>query len=193
MDWQGIILTFPTSTIEYQTLKSIDDFVNSQMFVVLVAFLKTASFLVTAFFLVLIVYLYIKSNVFGEKVKSIKAVVSSKPGSLNKKISGSFGRVKARLKNNLAEDDRNAVIEADSCLLEALKNLGLSAKGGKDRTFLEIVSDKSLWSTASLSEIIQAHEIRNRAVHFSEPLTHAEAVDAVENFEKALKDLGFLV
>ncbi len=197
MDWQEIITTFPTSTIEYQTLKSIDDFVNSQMFVILLAFLKTASFIATAFFLVLIVYLYVKTNVFGEKVKSIKAVVSSKPGSLNRKISGSFERIKARMKNNLAEDDRAAVIEADSCLLEALKSLGLSirggpASGGKDKTFLEIVSDKTLWSTANAAKIIQAHEIRNRAVHFSEPLTHAEAMDAVENFEKALKDLGFL-
>ncbi len=187
MSWQEIISTFPTSTIEYQVLKSVDDFVNSQSFVILVAFLKTASFLATAFFLTLIVYLYVKTNVFGEKVKSIKAVVSSKPGTLSKKISASFGRAKAKLKNNFAEDDKAAVIEADSCLLEALKSLA-----GKDKTFSDLISDKSLWSAANVSKIIQAREIRNRAVHFSESLTHAEAVDAVENFEKALKDLGFL-
>lgn len=187
MDWEKIISTFPTSTIEYQALKSVDDFVNSQSFVILVAFLKTTSFLATAFFLTLIVYLYVKTNVFGEKVKSIKSVVSSKPETLSKKISASFERAKAGLKNNLVEDDKAAVIEADSCLLEALKSLG-----GKDKTFSDLISDKSLWSAANVSKIIQAHEIRNRAVHFSESLTHAEAVDAVENFGKALKDLGFL-
>lgn len=187
MDWNEIMATFPTSTIEYQALKSVDDFVNSQSFVILVAFLKTVSFIATAFFLALIIYLLFKTNVFGKKVKSIKSVVSSKPGILNKKISASFRRIKAKLKNNLAEDDKAAVIEADSCLLEALESLGL--KGGP---FKDIVSDKSLWSTASISKIVQAHEIRNLAVHFSEPLAHAEAVDAVEDFEKALKDLGFL-
>ena len=192
MSWQKIISTFPTSTIEYQALKSVDDFVNSQSFLILVAFLKTASFFATAFFFALIVYLYVKTNVFGDKVKSIKSVVSSKPGVLSKKISVNFERAKARLKNNLSEDDKAAVIEADLCLLQALKGLGLSASGGKGKTFSELAADKSLWNAANVSKIIQAREIRNRAVHFSEPLTHAEAVDAVENFEKALKDLGFL-
>lgn len=193
MSWQEIISTFPASTVEHQVLKSIDDFIHSQNLVILVAFLKTISFIVTVFFLTLILYLYVKTNVFGEKLKSIKSVFSSKPGTLNKKISSSFERIKVRLKNNLAEDDKAAVIEADSCLLEAMKSLGLSVgSGGQDRTFAEMVSDKSLWSTASVSEILQAHEIRNLAVHFSEPLAHAEATDAVESFEKALKDLGFL-
>ena len=79
MSWQEIISTFPTSTIEHQALKSVDDFVHSQSLVILVAFLKTVSFIVTAFFLTLIIYLYVKTNVFGEKVKAIKSVVSSKP------------------------------------------------------------------------------------------------------------------
>jgi len=187
MSFEEFVLTFPTSTVEYQLLRSVENFVGSQLFVVLVAFLKTVSFVISGFLLVLIVYFYIKTNVFGEKIKSIKAVVSSKPTGLKKKLAAEFHDVKVKLGNNKNEDDRQAVVKADSCLIEALSAIGFKGKG-----FKEIVSEKSLWSSVSAEKIIKAHEIRNQAVHFSESLTHAEAEEAIASYEKALKDLGCL-
>lgn len=187
MNFESIITTFPTSTVEYQLLRSIEEFVGSELFVILVAFLKTLSFVISGFLLVAIVYFYIKTNVFGEKIKSIQTLISSKPSGMKKKISSEFNEVKNKLKSNKNEDDRQAVIGADACLVEALGILGLK---GKD--FRELVSDKNLWSSISQDKIVRARAARNQAVHFSESLTHLEAEEAVESYEKALKDLGFL-
>ncbi|HCI05570.1 MAG: hypothetical protein UX26_C0015G0012 [Parcubacteria group bacterium GW2011_GWC1_45_9] len=187
MDLTEITSSFPSSSLEYLMLKSVVDFVDSQMFVILIAFLKTVSFLVTAFLLGLIVFIYIKTNVVGEKIKKIKTLVSNNPIGSGKRLAKRFERIKLKLKKNLVDEDKQAVIDADLAFQSALANLGLN-----DKSFLELAAQKTLWHALEPKKLIQAREVRNRAVHFSESLTHNEALEAVESFEKALKDLGFL-
>lgn len=187
MWFDNFISAFPSSSPEFRILNGLADFFYSREWSAIILSLKAISFLVTAVLFGFIVYLYLKMGILSDQMKKIKTLVSDNPGRRSKLYTSQFQKIRQKLAKNIPEDDKEAVIKADSLLREALDNLGFQKETLKD-----LGSKKGLWRSVSLSSVIEAHEIRNRAVHFSEPLTHQQVVEAVDVFEKSLKDLGFL-
>jgi hypothetical protein len=187
MDFLEITSAFPTSTIEYRILNGLGSFFGSISWVILVSFLKTISLLLSLGLFILIVFLFVKMKVLKSKIDKIKKLFTGAPARTGKRFSYRFEKIKRRLKTNSQEDGRLAVIEADELLREALKTLGVEGK-----PLFELIKECSLWQGIKPEEVLKAHNLRNQAVHYLIPLIHSDAAEAVEIYEKALKDLGFL-
>lgn len=81
-----------------------------------------------------------------------------------------------------------AVIRADSILDAVLKEAGLQGQ-----TLGERLKQLDASKLASVEEVWEAHKIRNRIVHETDPvLTREEARYAARLFEKALQELSYL-
>jgi len=96
--------------------------------------------------------------------------------------------IQKRLKGNLESEHKLAVIEADSMLEKALKQAGFPGETLGER--LEKVTPDTL---PNLSEVLEAHKIRNNVVHdpnYKLSLSDAKWVLIV--LEKALRNLGVL-
>ncbi|MEW5805271.1 MAG: hypothetical protein AB1721_00875 [Patescibacteria group bacterium] len=185
---ESILNTFPETTIEHRLIKSLALFFDSTNWLILSSFLKTVSLLVSFFLFGLTVYLFIKLKVLKGKIDKIKAVVkSSGPSQTAKKFTWQMKKIKKRLSTNSAEDDRLALIEAEELFRQALE--GLNIKG---QPIPELIRQTPLWREVKPEELLKAHDLRNQAVHYFSPLVHSEAEEAVEIYEKGLKDLGFL-
>lgn len=97
-------------------------------------------------------------------------------------------KILGRLRSNLESEYKLAVMEADSMLNDALKQMGYTGESLGER--LEKITKETL---PNLDEVWEAHKIRNNLVHDPDyKLTFNEAKRALAIFEKALKSLELL-
>lgn len=164
---------------------SLTEFFLSMSWLQIVSVLKIISIIFSLFFLISIIILIfkIKENIR----KSIEMVFESiaLPDSPKKIDNQQWQSVLSKLENEGESSYKLAVIEADKIFDDLLKRMGYQGDDMGER--LKQVSSDQL---AHISQVWQAHKIRNRLVHELDfQLKKHEAKQIIEIYQKALNDL----
>jgi len=105
-----------------------------------------------------------------------------------KRMEKQWARVKARLQTGIESEYKLAIIEADSMLDDILKRMGYGGSSLGER--LEKLTSATLHN---ISEVGEAHKVRNNIVHDPDyRLSMDEVNDVIGTFEKALVNLQAL-
>lgn len=136
------------------------------------------------FFIGTIYFLFTTSWLRKIILQDLYEVLTYKPYWL-RDTKGKWRKILHRLRNNLESEYKLAVMEADSMLNDALKQMGFTGESLGER--LEKITKDIL---PNLNEALEAHKIRNNIVHDPDyKLTLEEAKRVMSIFEKALKTL----
>lgn len=104
-------------------------------------------------------------------------------------VSLKWEEISGMIKTGGASKLRSAVIESDKLLDYALKLKGFQGQTMGER----LKNARGGMGREAYDAAWQCHKLRNRLVHEIEAdLLHWEVKEAVDNFKKALKDLGAL-
>lgn len=148
---------------------------------------ELASLIISGILLWLIIFIIVKTHFIGEKTRYFFDVLGKNRISKRRTVK----IWKQILRRFDTGDDSNlklAIIEADKVLDELLKLSGYEGETMGDR--LKQITSANL---SNISEIWQAHKIRNRIVH--EPdfkLDRGEAWMCVEIYKKAFQEFGLI-
>lgn len=123
------------------------------------------------------------------KALNIPQMVIEIPKVPPEEVSRSWNSVLEKITSSNPSDWNLAVIHADSILDDILKRSGFAGETMGDR--LKKLDRSKL---SSLDEVWEAHKIRNVIAHDpNRPISRREIERAIDAFEKALKELEFLV
>lgn len=160
------------------------DWFYSLSWTVVLFWLKVASVIISAVLLFLLV----------KVVQKLKALQGHKeiieiPKVPTEEVSKSWKIVIEKITSPNPSDWNLAVLQADSILDDILKRSGFPGETMGDR--LKKLDRSKL---SSLDEVWDAHKIRNVIAHDpNRPISRREIERAIDSFEKALKELEFLV
>ena len=149
--------------------------------------LQIFSVIISGLLFVAIVYILAKSQIVSLAVEKYIDVLGAAKFSKRRIIKG-WKQIRRRLQKIDEAQYKLAIIEADKLLDEVLKLSGFKGETMADR--LKQLNPNQL---SNIDDVWQGHKIRNRIVH--EPdfsLKQAEALYAIEIYEKALKEFGLL-
>lgn len=146
--------------------------------------LKIISIIISAGLFVLVVMVIRKL-----KALNIPQMIIEVPRVPPEEVSKSWKAVLEKITSSNPSDWNLAVIQADSILDDILKRSGFPGETMGDR--LKKLDRSKL---SSLDEVWDAHKIRNVIAHDpNRPISRREIERAIDSFEKALKELEFLV
>lgn len=150
--------------------------------------LKSVGFLVSLIFAILIIWLALRSREsIADKLEEIKIGLNPpKPG--EGKYDARWKEVQEHLTSFRDAEWKFAIIEADKIMEAALEEAGFSGETIGERMTL---IDKD--QLVVIDELWQAHKLRNIIAHDPHyQVKYAEARQAIEYYEKALRELGVL-
>ena len=103
--------------------------------------------------------------------------------------SSKWDGIKKKMDSDISSEWKMAIIEADSIIDEIFKTIGFGGETLGERLKAVEPSDFD-----NLQGIWEAHKVRNRIAHEGEKfnLTREEAIEAIEKYEKALKELKYM-
>ena len=190
MDLQNLLadlkIQIATSSFAYEMINRVDKTLNSETMVNALFVLKAAGLLVTLVMIYLVIFIIIKTNLIGTKLLPLKIILNRPNQAKDATLAAEMARVKKRIEQKNPSEDRLAVLAACQ-LLER----GLAKMGKKNALFRENVEAIPYWSLTTSDKIFFAYNLRTKLVHNPrEQVSHEEAQEAVEIFEKALQDLG---
>lgn len=164
-------------------LNDISNFFDFSNWVFIINIIKSIALILIVLLICGIIYLIIRLNVIGEKIKPIKKTFL-KSQNVSKENSKAFQRIKEMAKHNSLDEDRLALLEASLLFSKALRSLGYEGN------LVEIIPKVTLWKTVTPSEILSANDLKTKIVHLqNRDFSHFEVEKALEIYEKALKDL----
>ena len=164
-------------------LNDISNFFDFSNWIFILNIIKSIALVLIVLLICGIIYLIIRLNVIGEKIKPIKKTFS-KSKNVSKENSKTFQRIKEMAKHNTLDEDRLALLEASLLFSKVLRNLGYEGNLG------EIVPKITLWKTVTPNEILFANDLKTKIVHLqNKDFSHHDVEKALEIYEKALKDL----
>ena len=150
--------------------------------------LKIIGFLVTFIFAVLLIWVIFKSRErIADRAEEIKIELNPpKPG--EGKYDARWKEVREHLTSFREAEWKFAIIEADKITEVALEEAGFPGETIGER--MTLIDKEQL---NSINELWQAHKLRNIIAHDPHyTVKYAEVRLAVENYEKALRELGVL-
>ena len=150
--------------------------------------LKSIGFLVSLIFAVLLLWVILRSREkIADELEEIKTVLNPpKPG--EGKYDARWKEVREHLTSFREAEWKFAIIEADKIAEAALREAGFPGETIGERMMLitkdQLVSIDDLWG---------AHKLRNVIAHDPNyQVKYAEVREAIERYEKALRELGVL-
>lgn len=152
--------------------------------------LKSFSFILVIFFSIGIILLIFKISLLKKKRISSVADFSKKEGIPAARLSR-WDEIKGRLASDNPSDWKSAVIEADSLVDEIMAKIGYVGETLGEK--LKIIEPSDF---DNLKNVWEAHRIRKKIEHKFEgiafEITKEEAKNALEKYEKALKELRYI-
>ena len=150
--------------------------------------LRTIGFLATLVFATLLLWLVLRSKEkIADKLEEIKMELNPpKPG--EGKYDARWKEVAEHLTSFREAEWKFAVIEADKIVETALQEAGFPGETIGER--MTLISRDQL---TSIDNLWQAHKLRNIIAHDpNHQVTYGEVRQAIEGYEKALRELGVL-
>lgn len=135
------------------------------------------------------VFLFIKAREFWPPFMRSAEKVSPRSFLDTQKFGERWGEIMKRAFKAPPQSLVLAIIEADKCVDDALKTLGLSGEHMADR-LEQLAAD----DYPSLDRLWRAHRVRNELVHTPDfGIGSRDAEEVLKIYEKFLKELGALV
>lgn len=150
--------------------------------------LKSIGFLVSLIFAILIIWIALRSREkIADKLEEVKLELNPpKPG--EGKYEARWKEVQEHLTSFREAEWKFAIIEADKIMEAVLEEAGFPGETIGERMTL-IEKDQLV----VIDELWQAHKLRNLIAHDPHyQVKYAEARQAIEYYEKALRELGVL-
>ena len=181
-------ITVATSSFIHILVERANEVLGSQTWVNVVFILRAAGLLVTLIMIYLVIFVVIKTNLIPQKLLPLKIVLNRPNKTKDSGFVSRMNEIKKRIERKNPDEDRLAVLAA-SQLLES----GLAKLGQKKPLFRENIESIPYWSSVTPDKIFSAYNTRTKLVHNpNERVSHEEAEEAVETFEKAIRDLGVI-
>lgn len=138
------------------------------------------------FFLAMVIYFMINSSWLQYKfLEDVEEFVSWQSFGL-RQTTKRWDKIKKRTESGAEADYKLAIIDADDFLLEALEDAGFEGE-----SFEEAIKKSGKLLADVLSEIMQAHEVRNSIVYNpGYKLSTEEAKKVLDVYERAVKNVG---
>src|SRR3989344_2504503 len=150
--------------------------------------LKTIGFLASLVFAILLIWVILKSKTqIADKIEEVKIELNPpKPG--EGKYDARWKEVQEHLTSFREAEWKFALIEADKIMEVALAEAGFPGETIGER--MTLISKDQL---VSIDELWGAHKLRNIIAHDPNyQVKYAEAREAIERYEKTLRELGVL-
>lgn len=176
----------------FQLWRQYQDFLASSDFSSLMNTLKTIGVTATVVMGFLFVWILLKMRGFlvekvAEKVAGIETGLNP-PSKGEGKYDAKWKEVKEHIASAREAEWKFAVIEADKIVEEILNQAGFPGETMGEQ--LTLITPEQL---ASLNDLWSAHKLRNLIAHDPNyKVNRSQAKEAVENYEKALRELGVL-
>lgn len=150
--------------------------------------LKTIGFFGSLLFAILLIWLALKSKErMADQLEELKIELNPpKPG--EGKYDARWKEVREHLTSFREAEWKFAIIEADKIVETALEEAGFPGETIGER--MTLISQDQL---VSIQDLWEAHKLRNIIAHDPNyQVKYAEVRQAIENYEKALRELGVL-
>ena len=148
--------------------------------------LKTIAFFVSLILLILFVSIWLRLYVLVKPDHPISAHITPPQPAPGGPMMARWEEITRHLDSVKETEWKFAIIEADKLVEDALKKAGFPGVGLGER--LSNISPDQLQSR---NDVWEAHKLRNRIVHeINYFLRYTEAKHAIEQYSRALKELG---
>ena len=164
------------------------NFLNTPLVNNLIMILRIVFLVVSATLLGFIIFALIKTTWLRRMyIWDLKEFLTYRPYGV-RKLYRQWQKIKTRLDTGLESEYKLAVIEADSITNDILKGMGFGGETLSER--LEKITEATI---PNLTDVLEAHKIRNNIVHDPDyRLALSEAKTVMDIYEKALTDLQAL-
>ena len=149
--------------------------------------LKLISSIISAVLFAGIIWLVMKTRVFGLQVEQLSDMMAMAQVD-KKRVLKAWKEVQDRLGRGDEANLRLAIIDADKLLDTVLKRMGYVGDTMADR--LKKITKAQL---KSINELWTAHKMRNHIVHSTDhTLSRAEAIEVLEIYEKVFREMNLI-
>ncbi|MFA4890501.1 MAG: hypothetical protein WC587_02640 [Candidatus Paceibacterota bacterium] len=154
-------------------------------------------FLISLSVVLLVGIIFLLYKIFRLKKDKIAHLVDFIPKEEPRELrSAKWDAIKKKIDSDISSEWKMAIIEADSIIDEIFKTIGFGPEtlDGRPVSLGDRLKAVEPSDFDNLQGVWEAHKVRNRIVHGGDKfeITKEEAKEALEKYEKALKELKYM-